>query len=458
MISNSLKISLVIALISILTQKEHLKQGKPNKDKSGLNSNKLLSALEKRNLQSIISVESNAKTNEEINLLKNQTVFDFNSSTLLTTKKIENPNLNIWADYFNTPEVIVYFYNQTFSTNKTLKIRNKREVYLTTNNINDVSAPATITKNNAYLKMQMTLTRDYLDASQCSEYQLKDFNFVSIKNCTFSLLDANENLLTEFNLILLTMMIDQISINQCLVEFSQKEEKLNKDNSTGYFLNAFPNYLTPKIQFNQCKQAFCKEIEKSDANGSQEIFEPIFGQYNFKLSFINLKDYEFELFRAFMIVRKEDYDIDTISKNINDYNMIYYYNTTNANSTNNLNQNIKNIERYNMQEGNTIAFYTDITKILLIKGNFYQLNLDVFPETFDLKLIFDVQRINLDLNLNYTRILDSVDSNSGSKDSSTPASFVTLNPNILVQFEVIFFLLLHLILFLIFFLACDEFK
>lgn len=436
MISYSFKISLFLTLLNIIAQKELEKQGKSISNKTELNLNRLRSLLDKRNLESITSVESIFKQNEKLNLL-NQTISNSNASTILMDKTTKNPNINIWADYFNSPEVIVYFYNQTFS-NKTLKIRNMREAYLPANNINDVSAPALITKNNAYIKMQMTLTRDYLEASECSQYQLKDFNFVSIKNCTFSLLDANENILTEFNLVLLTMTIDQISINQCLVEFAQREEKANKDYSTGYYVNAFPNYLTHKIQFKECKQSFCKEIEKSDSKNAQEIYEPIFGQYNFQLSFFSLDDYEFELFRAFLIVRKEDYDLDTISKNINDYNMIYYYNTTNGNNTDVLNQNNKiNLTKYNLQDGNTIAFYTDITKILLIKGNSYQLNLDVFPETFDLKLIFDVQRINLDLNLNYTSLVNSADSNSVTKDFSNSNSFITLNPKILVEFEVI---------------------
>lgn len=435
MSSSLIRIFLIIVLMNIIYSKVQIFNEIEFNNKTISNFTSKQLPKRERNLQSVKYNLSDFRITEELNFTF-QNNSNQNPSMGLVERFKNIPNINIWADYFNYPEVIVYFYNKTY-TNNTLKIKNKREAYLPSNYINDVSAPVTITKNEAYLKMQITLTEDYLERSDCSKYELRDFNFVSIKNCSFSLLDPKENFLTQFNLIILTMLIDQTSINQCIVEFPLKEDITNTIKSSSYDLNAYPNYLTSKIKFKECKQSFCKDIEKSESDKKQEIYEPLFNQYNFQLKFLNLDDYEFELFRAFLIVRKIDYDLDIISKNIADYNMIYYFNNTNAynNNISNKNNKINNTD-YNFQEGNSIAFFTDITKILLNKGTFYQLNLDVFPEVFDLKLIFDVQRMNYNNNLNIENISNSSDLNKESKNSLNNNTPFIHDPHISVEFEV----------------------
>ncbi len=328
-------------------------------------------------------------------------------SPVINIDKIITKNINIWGDYFTSPEIIIYFYNETIS-NRTIKIKNLNNYFVPANYINDVSAPVTITNNPGYLKLQILLTKEYIETSKCLHYQLKDFSFVSIKNCTLKILDVNDNEIVDFNLILLNMKIEQTNINQCLVEFSNKVEKYKEHFSSNYSIATYPNYLTEKIIYKECKQSFCKDLEnqkkgetnKNNTNNFIELYDPIFGEYNFHLSFDNLQEYEFELFRAFLILRKEDYDIDSINKKNEDYEMVYYLNSSASNSTYYNNQHSNFQDTYNKQEGNSIAFFTDITKVLLTKGNIHQLNLDVFPEVFDLYLIFDVQRISFDANFN----------------------------------------------------------
>jgi len=447
-----IKAAIIITTLRLIFTKDSFNKNKKFSNKIIPQMTDQRHLLVKRNLQNNIidinkSLDSNQNSINVFNITNTINVSNSNNlianitSSLLNlndSNKANKPNLNIFADFFNSPEILIYYYNETF-IDKKLKIKNKSKLSLQEKYISEISAPITITKNPAYLKLQATITKDYIDTSDCDYYQLKDFQFVSIKNCTFQIFDSNDIFLTNFNLILLTMKIEQISINQCLIEFSEKYEKENIDIKTNYYVSGFPNYLTEKILFTECKQSFCKDIEDRNITLAQAPIEPIYGQYNFQLNFLDLVNYEFELFRAFLIVRKEDYDIDTIHNNIDDYNMVYYYNST---------SNINNIKKFNdtkndSQSGNTISFFTDITKILQIKGNSYQINLDVFPETFDLKLIFDVQRINLDGNIKVNNSLSSdniILNNITNSSNNEPgnSSINKINDKLYGKFEVLF--------------------
>ena len=329
---------------------------------------------------------------------KNLTLGNFNNDNNLyqtnnnffTTK--DKTNFNIWSDYFSTTELIIYIYK---NLNNTIKLKNKKNIFLNSRNILDISPPMTISQNPYYRKFQITLDNEFINSSDCSLYYLKEYNYVSIKNCTFQLFENSENFISDFNLLTINMQIDDLNINQCIIESSgqsikadSKEILLDYSNTN---VQVTPEFLLGKFIFSECKQSFCTDLNSTGSSIISTLYEPLFGEYNFQVNFSNLDEYEFELFRAYLIVRNQDYQIETINKEkINNF----------INLTNNNVSNIGNIDSINKNE---IAFFTDVTKILQTKGNKYQLALEVFPQFFDLKLIFDVQRIKYDsINQNNT--------------------------------------------------------
>jgi hypothetical protein len=272
----------------------------------------------------------------------------------------DKKNINIWGDYINLPELLVYYYNITNQNNQ-LKLKNINSIYLDNKNILEISPPISISKNPFYKKLQITLPENYLNSSKCNDYKLKDFSYVSLKNCTFELIDSNEILITRFDMIILNMELEKKQIRQIMIENNDIKNKI-------FF--TYPSYIENKVEFKECKQSYCSDL-KNNSTIFDTIYEPLFGKFNFQINFKDLKEYEIELFRVFMIVRNKNNKLDNTR----------YENTT------------KTKEEIN----NEISFFSDITKVITNKENNFQINLETFPEVFDLKLIYDIQRRDYDL-------------------------------------------------------------
>jgi hypothetical protein len=328
----------------------------------------------------ILTKISSADSNNNPDLKSNIT-YNYNNNTNLTLEidisKLKSnsnvkKNFNIWGDYLNLPELLIYYYNQTEQNNQfKLKIKNKNSLYLDDNNILDISPPLQISKNKYYRKLQITLPDNYLNYSKCDSYKLTDFSYVTLKNCSFEIYDSNDNLLWNFDMILLNMILGETKINQIIIENSNKENKQ---------ILTTPSFIENKVNYTECKEILCSELKDKDKLNKTLIndnyYEPLFNNFNFQINFFDLKEYQFELFRVFMIVRNNNYILEK------------------KRNENSISAKFKSIEDKN---NNEISFFSDITKLISINDNNYQINLETFPEKFDLKLIFDVQRINYNI-------------------------------------------------------------
>lgn len=438
------KLSFIIIILNIIRSSQFFKGNKDNFEEKNKQEKKFLDVnslyyldehedglSEKIHMMrklSEISLYNNSSIAQ--NLEVNTFNFSNSGSIMSNLNKLQNENLdlNLWSDFYNSPEILLYLYNETFPS-KIIQIKNKKNLFLTEKNIVDISPPVSITKNPSYLKFQITMIQDFLDKSDCKAYQLIDFSYVTIKNCTFTAFDSQNNFLVAFNLIILSMKIDKVNINQCLVEksnyYQNSSALVAKLTNNKLEMLISPQYLTKQITFTECKQAFCKELDSTNSGALEESFyEPVFDQYNFKIDFLNLEDYELELFKAFLIVRNKDYDMETRLQ----INSTYEIANSNFSKLTEIDSSINDFE-----SDNNIAFFTDITKIVSIKGNKYQINLEVFPQFFDLYLIFDVQRLNY--NLTNTVIV----AQNGSIVSSNHENVMTINDNIYsMKFQVNF--------------------